>query len=350
MGEVVWTVAVKSVSVIICTHNPRPDYLSRALAALQAQTLPKEQWELLLIDNASKEPLAGRVDLSWHPHARHVRENELGLTAARLRGIQETATDLLVFFDDDNVAAPCYLAAACRIAETHPNLGCYGAGVLEPEFEEPPPAEYQPYIRFLAIRSIPHTVWGNSLSEMPTPWGVGLVVRRVVADQYHKTVSACPIRRGLGRKGQALVSGEDDEFSWSAVDLNLGAGVFVELRITHLIDRRRVTGDYLRTIIFGNGCSCAALAYLHNQPLSNPFKVPHLLDTWRAMLRGHPARAVASLRGWVAFQRRSKTDRAFLRARCEGWEMGLRKLLARNQNDLTLSLNDHAVFQESYSK
>jgi hypothetical protein len=44
-------------SVILCTHNPRPDYLSRVLASLRGQTLPAEQWEFLLIDNASRQPL-----------------------------------------------------------------------------------------------------------------------------------------------------------------------------------------------------------------------------------------------------------------------------------------------------
>ena len=74
------------ISVIICTHNPRPDYLRRVLDALKAQTLPKERWELLLIDNASNEPLSGEWDLSWHPHARHIREIQFinGLTAGQL--------------------------------------------------------------------------------------------------------------------------------------------------------------------------------------------------------------------------------------------------------------------------
>jgi glycosyltransferase involved in cell wall biosynthesis len=40
------------VSVVICTHNSRRGYLVRVLDALKAQTLPREQWELLLIDNA----------------------------------------------------------------------------------------------------------------------------------------------------------------------------------------------------------------------------------------------------------------------------------------------------------
>ena len=51
-----------SISAIICTHNPRPDYLRRVLDALKAQTLPKEQWELLLIDNASKVAIGKELE------------------------------------------------------------------------------------------------------------------------------------------------------------------------------------------------------------------------------------------------------------------------------------------------
>jgi len=46
-------------SVIICTHNPREDYLRRTLEAFEKQTLPRDQWELQLVDNASNEALAG---------------------------------------------------------------------------------------------------------------------------------------------------------------------------------------------------------------------------------------------------------------------------------------------------
>src|SRR5580692_10629321 len=111
------------VSVIICSHNPREDYLRRVLDALKAQTLPAKDWELLLVDNASKEPLAGRFDLSWHPNARHVREEKTGLTHARLHGIAEAKGNLLVFVDDDNVLRADYLEASLKIAADYPKLG-----------------------------------------------------------------------------------------------------------------------------------------------------------------------------------------------------------------------------------
>ena len=92
-------------TIIICTHNPRPHYLDRVLAALRNQSLPYRQWELLLIDNASEPALAPRWDILWHPNARHIRESELGLAVARRHGIMEAAGDLLIFVDDDNILA-----------------------------------------------------------------------------------------------------------------------------------------------------------------------------------------------------------------------------------------------------
>src|SRR6516165_1100002 len=127
-----------STSVILCTHNPRPEYLVRVVASLRGQTLPAKEWELLLIDNASKQTLAQTVDVSWHSRGRHIREDELGLTAARLRGIQEASGELLVFVDDDNLLRPDFLARATAISARCPDLGTFGAGILEPEFEVQP--------------------------------------------------------------------------------------------------------------------------------------------------------------------------------------------------------------------
>jgi hypothetical protein len=66
-----------SLSVILCTHNPRPEYLSRVLESLPAQTLSAKQREFLLVDNASGQPVAETWDISWHSCGRHFREEQL---------------------------------------------------------------------------------------------------------------------------------------------------------------------------------------------------------------------------------------------------------------------------------
>jgi glycosyltransferase involved in cell wall biosynthesis len=108
-------------TVIICTHNPRADYLQRCLDALCAQTLPRHRWERLVVDNQSQEPLI--IDLSWHFSARLVREDELGLTPARLRAIRESAGDILIFVDDDNVLDPNFVEMALGVAQQIPFVG-----------------------------------------------------------------------------------------------------------------------------------------------------------------------------------------------------------------------------------
>lgn len=138
-------------SVIICTHNPKRHYLSKVLESLQFQTLSHDVWELLLIDNASQTPLNAEIDLSWHPNARHIREDQLGLTPARLRGIHESTADTLVFVDDDNILEPDYLEAALIISKDWAKIGAW-SGQVKPVFEQQPPDWTKLYWTNLAIR------------------------------------------------------------------------------------------------------------------------------------------------------------------------------------------------------
>src|SRR5262249_12474094 len=120
---------MSQLSVILCAHNPRSDYLNRVLQALRKQTLPYEEWELLLIDNASSQALAGAFDVTWHPQGRHLREDNLGLTSARLRGIKETKGGVLVLVDADNVLDSHYLERVIEIAGLHPTVGAWSGNV-----------------------------------------------------------------------------------------------------------------------------------------------------------------------------------------------------------------------------
>ena len=71
-------------SVVLCTHNPRVDYIHRCLALCETRHALPSDWEVLLVDNRSDELIDGRIDLSWHQQAKIIREERLGLTAARL--------------------------------------------------------------------------------------------------------------------------------------------------------------------------------------------------------------------------------------------------------------------------
>lgn len=267
------------ISVIVCTHNPRQEYLRRALEALKAQTLPANQWEFLLVDNASRDPLAIDWDLSWHPQARHIREDKLGLTPARLRGIAESKGELLVFVDDDNILDIDYLQLTLEIGRIHPHLGAWGGSYL-PEFEIPPANYLEKYLGRLAISTPPFPRWGNSYVDFEAmPAGAGMTVRRQLGEQYKNTVTQCEVRKQLGRIGKSLSSCEDIDLAWTACDMGFGVGRFPDLKLTHIIPRQRLEPEYMLALIEGNAASRVMLDYARKQKTFSTGVKFHLLRT-----------------------------------------------------------------------
>jgi glycosyltransferase involved in cell wall biosynthesis len=267
-------------TVIVCTHDPRPEYLSRALDALRTQTLPKTDWELLVIDNASRVATADLVSLTWHPNARHIREDVLGLTSARLRGIREAQGELLVFVDDDSLLDASYLEIAMGVGGSRPDLGCWGAGCIEPEYETPPPEWLSAYDGALAIRRLDRDLWANIPgSNHSLPFGVGMCLRRTVADQYVSLCQRDDVRRSLDRSGESLASCGDTDIGMLACELGMGTASFTGLRITHLIPKRRTTQGYMSRLVAGKAESQVVLSSLYK--LANNNLSIHTLRTVR---------------------------------------------------------------------
>jgi glycosyltransferase involved in cell wall biosynthesis len=310
------------VSVILCTHNPRTEYLRRVLGALAAQSLSKERWEFLLIDNGSESHLGTEWDLSWHPKARHVREEELGLASARRRGIIESRADLLIFVDDDNLLSASYLDQALQIDVAFPRLGSWGGGSISPEFERSPPPHLKPFISHLALRDNTKRFWSNDInSHESIPVGAGLCVRRQVALSYLDFCAQSDVKI-TGRKGNSLLGHEEYELCFVGCGIGFGMGVFPDLKITHLIPKERVTDEYFLRLL--EGCQTSGLFLNFKWPRtpashrmvdrfrmkrsfpSSPYSLPNLLTMCKSLVtkRGFDRRAyLASVRGTIKARR-----------------------------------------------
>lgn len=296
-------------SVVICTHNPRADFFARTLAGLGAQSLPSAAWELLVIDNASSLPVAPTAALPGHPTARVMAETEVGLTAARLRGIAEARAGLIVFVDDDNILAPDYLARVSALAAAWPMLGVWGCGTYTPEWEVAPSPAHEEYIRYLAVHRAPRDRWSNQPFDYgATPAGAGLCVRAHVARHYANVVRTDPRRKLLGRTGRNLAGCEDFDLALTAIDLGLGTAVFTELAIIHLMPRGRVEEPYLLRLIEGHACSTVQLCALRDPNFAPPrtglltrireFRLRRALAP--IPLKVHDARRRGERRAWAA--------------------------------------------------
>jgi len=224
--------------------------------------LNRDEWELIVVDNLSDEPLDGHLDLSAFRHARIVREAKLGLTPARLRGIAEARGELLVFVDDDNVLALDYLDRATNIDQSYAFLGAWGGTCLG-DFPFEPHMHLRPYLSYLALRTVTRIVWGNEYRFDIIPFGAGLCVRKRVADAYARSCITVPLREELDRKGLSLVSGGDSDIVFTAVDLGLGMGLFCDLKLTHIIPAERLKREYLERLLEGIAFSSQIVLYLH---------------------------------------------------------------------------------------
>lgn len=264
------------ISVIICTHNPIIYNLRRVLLGLHKQTLSLDKWELVVVDNSSDIPIEKRIDISWHPNAKIVSEESLGLVRARLKGILETKGDLLVFVDDDNILSAEYLETARKIAIERPYIGAFGGAAIG-EFETDPDRKVLPYLEMIAIRHIDKIAIGNFYEWKNTPAGAGLVIKREVADYYANKLKLDKIRIELDRKGDSLMSSGDIDLSYTSLDLGFVNGLFPQLVLTHIIPANRVTVDYLVTLQKYNVLSNNVLEYYR-------FKKWPIGKDWKAYL------------------------------------------------------------------
>lgn len=98
-----------STSVIVPHFNDLQG-LERCLAALDRQTLPRSEFEIIVADNNSPQGLAA-VEAVVGGRARVVLAPERGAGPARNRGVLASSCERLAFIDSDCVAEPQWLAS-----------------------------------------------------------------------------------------------------------------------------------------------------------------------------------------------------------------------------------------------
>jgi glycosyltransferase involved in cell wall biosynthesis len=287
-----------SLSVIICAHNPRRDYLAETLASLRAQDLePTVPWELILVDNASAPPLADWVDLAWHPRARIVVEPRLGLTHARLRSFHESEGEILIYVDDDNVLDPDVLRLSLAALRSDPDLGAIGGKVIA-RYEAPPPPWFDGLGLDLACRDLGEATiygaWepGSGPRDYPAcaPIGAGMAIRREAYADYVAAAETDAVRQGLGRKGADLSSGEDNDMVMTLLEIGWKVAYLPQLRLEHLIPARRLTADYLSQYAYSSNRTWVQVLGLHG---IRPWGA---IGAWSRGLR--KARAYLRQRAW----------------------------------------------------
>ncbi len=227
-------------SIIVCTYN-RAESLKDTLAALAAlKNAPDLQWEVLVVDNNSRDHTRQVVEAAqrdW-PRLRYLFEPAQGLSHARNRGIAESSGETILFTDDDVLPEPDWLETTLEGLAKHHADAC--GGYIAPIWETPPPAWLtERFYGFLAVRTDRSDDY-PIVSPSQAPFGANMAVKKFVFDK----VGLFDTNRG--RKGNVLASGEDGEMFERILAAGLKAVFLGQSRVHHKVEAFRLTKGYFR--------------------------------------------------------------------------------------------------------
>lgn len=299
-------------TVVLCTHN-HADRLARTLEDLRTLVTPKAAWELLIIDNGCRDETPQLLSSYQWPvnwSVRIVREDKLGLSNARNRGIQEAHGEYLIFIDDDETPDPDWLCAYERLIEAK-SPDAFGSRIRV-LFEDDRPAWLQDeLLGFLGeLNRFDHT---TKLTEPGTSFhGGNFGFRRAVIER------AGNFDAMLGRKGTDNTGGEEVDFYRRLLSAGLNVWWAPDAVIYHRIQATKLSRQYFLDLHFRQG----RMEAIRKRDAKNRIPPMHLFpQLWRAFraawLQRREAGADSSLRkemnvayfvgyilGWIAAPRR----------------------------------------------
>lgn len=122
------------VSVIIPTYKPQ-DYLWECLEALMAQTISKEDFEVILVLNGCNEPYKSAIDRyivenTQGMNVKFIQTEVGGVSNARNIGIDSACGEFVSFVDDDDIVSPTYLEELLSVSSPD-CVGCANSYAFE---------------------------------------------------------------------------------------------------------------------------------------------------------------------------------------------------------------------------
>jgi glycosyltransferase involved in cell wall biosynthesis len=287
------------VTVVIPTYNGAKR-IGDPLQALLAQRVEPQRFEVVVVDNNSKDGTAQAVEASpavaglreRGVEVRVVPELRQGLLFARLCGVQAARREVVCFLDDDNVPEPNFLADGLALFEDA-TVGLV-ISRLYPRYEVPPPRSIARREHLLAIN--------HRLGDAPVDFGAQATIAPTIGAGLWLRRSAfleavpwqTPEKLMPDRLGKQLLSGGDIEFGFLMGRAGYRRLYGPSLKVWHIIPRSRFETRYFLRLIVGIVRSEQTLKARY---LGQSFHGVARLKAWARLVGAGMASPVLALRG-----------------------------------------------------
>ncbi|MBK9713251.1 MAG: glycosyltransferase family 2 protein [Kouleothrix sp.] len=240
---------MRRVSAIICTHN-RADFLGKALESLTKQTMRSDDYEVIVVDNASTDQTASVVGAfrTTLPGLRYVREERLGLSWARNTGAQIATAPYVAYLDDDAHAEPEWLERIVQAFELSSPAPAAVGGRVWLDWARGVPA-WLPRRYWSLYTYLDHGDEARYLLPNEHLVGANMAFRRDVL------LASGGFDSRLGRRGTTLLSGEEAAVIQTLRDAQMPIYYEPQAAVWHAVPEARRRRRWLWMRLFWDGAS-----------------------------------------------------------------------------------------------
>lgn len=238
------------ISVAICTYN-REKYLPQLFASIEKQTLAKDRFEVVLVNNNSPGNTFNLFQdfqrKNPNIQTRYCEEMNQGLSFSRNHAIQQARCELITFLDDDAFIDKYYLENCVAAFSQNDKIDAVGGKILL-HYESIIPTWENKYLNsLLGYFNLGDTSFLFSKNNYPR--GSNMTFKVNVFDKVGSFNIA------LGRTDKSMIGGEEKELFDRIYKANLGVLYDPEIIVYHCVPVERTTSTFIRRQAIGAGMS-----------------------------------------------------------------------------------------------
>ena len=237
------------ISVVICTYN-RSSYIFDAMDSLYKQTLARDNYEVIIVNNNSNDITQAVCEsfITSHNDAQfyYFNETQQGASFARNTGAKHVQSPLLCFMDDDAVADADYLERVVNFFEEHPDAGGLGGRII-PKYIPAEPKWMSHYVSSL----VGHFHYSDTTTVFQPgkyPLESNMIIRKKDFDAVGGFNNALP-----GVMGTLRIGGEGKDFFLKLQALGRTIYYDPAIRVQHVVETAKLTNQYMYRVASGIG-------------------------------------------------------------------------------------------------
>lgn len=213
------------ISVVVCTYN-RPQLLKKCLQSLIKQSIDKNLYEVIVVNNNStKDTLEVVSDFAKnHPIIKIVTEKKLGHSYARNLGWKHAKGKYVAFIDDDAHADNDWMAEIISFTKKYPTVGVFG-GPYKRYFLIPPPRWFPDGYGTLNL--------GKKVKQIypPKEWltGTNVIFKKILFEKFGG------FNINFGLRGHTTIYGEETELMFKLYQLGEKIYYVPTIKVNHLV-------------------------------------------------------------------------------------------------------------------